>query len=98
MKKLLFTIVTILTLTACDTKTPEQEAQESFEREMSELENNERDHKFYIDSLVNVATGLEGVENIAKRLDALEKLRKEYPQLSEKWDKCEEAINNMELY
>lgn len=98
MKKLLFTILAVLALTACDTKTPEQKAQESFEKEMSEMENSERNHKFYIDSLVNVATGLEGVENTAKRLDALEKLRKEYPQLSEKWDRCEEAINNMELY
>lgn len=39
MKKLLFTILAVLALTACDTKTPEQKAQESFEKEMSEMEN-----------------------------------------------------------
>ena len=83
---------------ACNTKTPEQAAQESLEQEMKENEASQMRHERYIDSLVNVASGLDGESLISNRRHALSILRSEYPQLSEKWDKMEVSINNCEVY
>lgn len=87
-----------LLLASCDTKTPEQAAQESVEREMQEMNADQMRHEKYIDSLVNVASGLDGENFVANRRHALSILRSEYPQLSDKWDKMEISINNCEVY
>jgi len=99
MKKVFaFASLLCVLLGACNTKTPEQAAQESFEQEMKENEANEMRHEKYIDSLVNVASGLDGENLVANRRHALSILRSEYPQLSDKWDKMEISINNCEVY
>ncbi len=55
-------------------------------------------HERYIDSLVNVATGLDGETLVRNRQNALDILKKEYPQMNEKWDSVQESIDNMEVY
>lgn len=55
-------------------------------------------HERYIDSLVNVATGLDGETLVRNRQNALDILRKEYPQMNEKWDSVQESICNGDLY
>ena len=52
----------------------------------------------YVDSLVNVASGIDGVTLRENRKNALEILRKEYSNLENRWKRMEECINNMELY
>lgn len=65
---------------------------------MQEMNANQMRHEKYIDSLVNVAAGLDGESLVANRKNALSILRSEYPQLSDKWDKMEISINNCEVY
>lgn len=99
MKKVLFfASVACVLLGSCNTKSPEQAAQESFEQEMKENEANQMKHEKYIDSLVNVATGLEGETLVSNRRHALSILRSEYPQMNDKWDKVEVSIENCEIY
>lgn len=99
MKKvLILASVSCVLLGSCNTKTPEQAAKESLEREMQEMNANQMRHEKYIDSLVNVAAGLDGESLVANRKNALSILRSEYPQLSDKWDKMEISINNCEVY
>lgn len=98
MKKVFALSLVCVLLGACSSKTPEQAAQESVEREMQEMDANQMKHEKYIDSLVNVATGLDGETLVANRRHALSILRSEYPQMSEKWDKVEISINNGEVY
>nr|MBP7472393.1 hypothetical protein [Prevotella sp.] len=83
-----------VSLTSCNKKSPEQLANESLEREKQE----QYHHKVYIDSLVNVAVGLEGVENTVERQNALDTLIHEYPEMKERWYGIQESINNMEVY
>ena len=66
------------------------------EKEIKEMTPLERES--YIDSLVNVATGINGVSKPLNRKNALEILRKEYPSMNDKWDRCEECIDNFEIY
>lgn len=99
MKKVFaFASLLCVLLGACNSKTPEQAAQEAVEREMQEMDANQMKHEKYIDSLVNVATGLDGQTLVANRRHALSILRSEYPQMSEKWDKVEISISNGEVY
>lgn len=88
MKNILL-LIAICLFTGCNTKSSEQKDQ----RAKSAME-----HEAYIDSLVNVATGINGVSKPLNRKNALNILRKEYPNMKEKWDRCEECINNMEIY
>lgn len=87
-----------LLLASCDTKTPEQAAQEALDRDMREYESSQMDHEKYIDSLVNVAAGLEGETLVRNRSHALSILRSEYPQLNDKWDKIKVSIANCEIW
>ena len=87
-----------LLLASCNTKTPEQAAQEDLDRTMREYESSQMAHEKYIDSLVNVAAGLEGETLVRNRSHALSILRSEYPQLNEKWDKIEVSIANREIW
>lgn len=99
MKKVFaFASLLCVLLGACNSKTPEQAAQEAVERDMREYESSQMAHEKYIDSLVNVAAGLEGETLVRNRRHALSILRSEYPQLSDKWDKMEISINNCEVY
>lgn len=98
MKKVLIFVSACLLLASCDTKTPEQAAQEALDRDMREYEYSQMAHEKYIDSLVNVAAGLDGQTLVANRRHALSILRSEYPQMSEKWDKVEISISNGEVY
>lgn len=99
MKKVLFfASVVCFLLGSCNTKTPEQAAKEALERDMQEMNANQMKHEKYMDSLVNVAAGLDGETLVANRKHALSILRSEYPQLSEKWDKMEISINSCEVY
>ena len=98
MKKVLMFVSVCVFLASCNTKTPEQAAQEALDRDMREYESSQMVHEKYIDSLVNVAAGLEGETLVRNRSHALSILRSEYPQLSVKWDKMEVSINNCEVY
>lgn len=98
MKTVLMFVSVCIFLASCNTKTPEQAAQEDLDRDMREYESSQMAHEKYIDSLVNVAAGLEGETLVRNRRHALSILRSEYPQLSDKWDKMEISINNCEVY
>lgn len=98
MKKGLMFVSACLLLASCDTKTPEQAAQEALDRDMREYESSQMDHEKYIDSLVNVAAGLEGETLVRNRSHALSILRSEYPQLNDKWDKIKVSIANCEIW
>lgn len=99
MRKLALFMLTATLFVACNTKTPEQQAEEDFKKHMQELEQNQAQRSIKMDSLVNVATGL-SVETYetAKRNQALKVLREEYPELSERWDAVQKSIDNMEVY
>ena len=98
MKKYI-ALVTFSVLLSCgNNKTPEELAQESLDKTMRELEQKHMNHEQYIDSLVNVATGLNGTTLRANRQHALDILRNEYPQMSDKWDAVQKSIDNLELY
>lgn len=102
MKKCLFSLVLfgggLCLLASCNSKTPEQAAQEALDRDMREYESSQMAHEKYIDSLVNVAVGLEGETLVRNRSHALSILRSEYPQLNDKWDKIEVSIANCEIW
>ena len=90
MRNILFLILAmfpIMLFTACSGNKP---------KESSEMTPMQRE--VYIDSLVNVASGLDGVTLKENRKNALKILRKEYPTFNDKWDRMDECINNMELY
>lgn len=55
-------------------------------------------HERYVDSLVDVASGEDGETLVQNRQNALDILKKEYPQLSKKWDAVQKSIDNMEMY
>ena len=99
MKRFATMIFAALLMLSCgDNKTPEQAAQESLDREMKELEDRQMNRERYIDSLINVATGLEGATLRANRQHALDILRKEYPGMQERFDEIQRSIDNMEIY
>lgn len=99
MKKLLlFAAMCLLAMASCETKTIEQRAAESLAKKKAALEQEQMARERYIDSLVNVAAGYEGVTLRTNRQHALDILRKEYPTLQEKWDAVQESIDNMERY
>lgn len=94
MRRLIFFIITVFVFIGCNTKTPQEKAQEIFEKEKQDKLKRE----VYIDSLVNVASGLEGAALRENRRNALKILEKEYPELQNTWDKVNESINKMEIY
>lgn len=99
MKKSVLILAAIgLLMTNCDNRTATQQAADDFNKEVRETEDNQMRHERYIDSLVNVATGLDGETLVRNRQNALDILRREYPEMSDKWDAVQESINNMELY
>lgn len=98
MKKILFIMIATLLIIGCNQKTPAQKMQEEFDAQQAQETKSALNHEAYIDSLVNVATGLDGVSKTQNRKNALNILRKEYPTMTEKWDKCEESIDKMEMY
>ena len=99
MKRFVTMIFAALLLLSCgNNKTPEQEAKECFDRQMKEMEAGQMKRERYIDSLVNVATGLDGATLRANRQHALDILRKEYPEMQERWDGVQRSIDNMETY
>lgn len=101
MKKLKATIffAIIVGLNSCGNgKTGAQEANEVFEREMQQMEQDQMTHERYIDSLVNVASGLEGITMKANRQHALDILKKKYPSMNDRWDAIQTSINKMEIY
>lgn len=88
----------LLSLTACDSRTPAQKAEDKYNAEKAQREASALVREAYIDSLVKVATGINGVSKPLNRKNALNILRKEYPTMEKRWNKCEESINNMEMY
>ena len=98
MKKVLMFVSACLLLASCNTKTPEQAAKEDLDRSMREYESSQMAHEKYIDSLVNVAAGLDGETLVRNRSHALSILRSEYPQLNDKWDEIEVSIANCEIW
>lgn len=87
MKKILFLMVAAaLAIVGCSQK----------QKSISDMTPMEKE--VYVDSLVNVASGIDGVTLRENRENALEILRKEYPNLENRWKRMEECINNMELY
>ncbi|WP_042369871.1 hypothetical protein [Bacteroides neonati] len=98
MKKTIFIITCLFIFFGCDSRTPAQKAQDKFNAQKAQRDAYLLTHEAYIDSLVNVATGLDGVGKPKNRKNALDILRKEYPTMKEKWDRCEECIDNMELF
>lgn len=98
MKKLLFILLCGFALAGCNTKSPEQKILEEYNKQEQQYKEKQRLHSFYVDSLVNVAAGLDNPYETAKRKDALKKLRKEYPSMNNEWDAMETSIDNMEVY
>lgn len=98
MKKIYLFVVMFALISCGNNKTPEELARESLDRQMKELEQKQMAHEQYIDSLVNVATGLNGITLRTNRQHALDILRSEYPEMSEKWDAVQKSIDNLELY
>lgn len=98
MKKIYFLFVLIALISCGHSKTPAELAEESLDRKMKELEQKHMSHEQYIDSLVNVATGLNGTTLRTNRQHALDILRTEYPEMNEKWDAVQKSIDNLELY
>lgn len=98
MKLFILLLTIVFFLAGCNIKTPEQKAQEKFEMQKVQREKDALKFEVYADSLVRVATGLEGVTKPLNRKNALKILRKEFPTMKDYWDKCEESINNMEVY
>lgn len=98
MKQILFMLACLLCFAGCDSRTPAQKAEDEYNAEKTQRKASALVRETYIDSLVNVATGLDGVSKPLNRKNALDILRKEYPTMTEKWDKCEESIENMEMY
>lgn len=78
--------------------TPEQEAQRVMREKAVKDSAAQYRRNVYIDSLVNVATGLEGVENTVERQHALDILMREYPELEDRRAAIQKSIDNMELY
>jgi type II secretory pathway pseudopilin PulG len=76
--------------------------EEAVQNALRQDEQNEKEyqmrHERYIDSLVNVACGMDGETLVHNRQNALDILKKEYPQLSKKWDAVQKSIDNMEMY
>ena len=83
----------VLLLASCTGKSEEQKYMERRAQEIAK----EEAHKHYIDSLVNVATGLTGASSEQRRL-SLVKLYQEYPSLSHKWDSVSVSIDKGEIY
>ena len=98
MKKILTTMVIAFAITACDNRTAAQRAKDVFEAEVKENEQKEMQHERYIDSLANVASGLDGETLVANRQNALNILKNEYPEMAKTWVKVQESIDAMEVY
>lgn len=99
MKKyLLFLLALSCLCVGCDNRTAEQRANDALKAQEQAEEKQGMEHEKYIDSLVNVASGLEGETLVRNRQNALNILRKEYPELNDKWDSVQESIDNMEIY
>lgn len=99
MKKyLLFLLALSWLYVGCDNRTAEQRANDAFKAQEKAEEKQGMEHEKYIDSLVNVASGLDGETLVRNREHALNILRKEYPELNEKWDSVQASIDNMEIY
>lgn len=98
MKKLLFLLIaTLLIVTSCgENKTPEQRALDEYNKEQSDKKTQNMKHEKYIDSLVNIASGVGEYKYMrTNRLNALEILKKEYPTMSEAWKKIEADIESL---
>lgn len=99
MKKyLLFTLCFLGILVGCDKRSAVQRAEDDYNQKRQKEIEKEMVRERYIDSLVNVATGLNGETLVRNRQNALDILKKEYPEMSDKWDAVQESINNMEVY
>lgn len=59
---------------------------------------NNVDKEVYMDSLIDVASGVKKVDQIEDRREALSILRNEYPKMSRTWDKIEKSIDNKEVF
>lgn len=94
MKKiLLFTF--ILFLFSCDNRTPEQKAKEKYEADKQRTKEKRMQKEVYIDSVLNVAAGVGKYQYLREnRLNALKILKKEYPDMVQKWDSIESSIYN----
>lgn len=99
MKKImLFVLCFIGILSGCDNRSAVQRAEDDYKQKRQKEIEKEMIHERYIDSLVNVATGLDGETLIRNRQNALNILRREYPEMKDRWDSVQESIDNMEVY
>lgn len=78
----------------CQNKSPEQLAKESVERQEAKWK--EKAH--YRDSLAYIAFGYKDKDDYDTRMDALTKLRQEYPDYNKSWDKVRDAIVYREVF
>jgi len=82
MRKLIL-IIFVGSLLSCDNRTTQQKALDEYNHEKAEMLKYER----YIDSLVNVAYGVGDFRyQREERYNAIDILKKEYPQISYKLD------------
>lgn len=98
MKQIIIILSCLFALSGCDNRTPAQKAEDKFNAEKAKRDAHELIHEAYIDSLVDVAAGLNGVSKPKNRRNALNILKKEYPALNDRWDRFEECIDNMDIY
>lgn len=93
MKKLLLLPMLFFLLVSCNNKSPEQHINELFEKQKQESMRKE----IYVDSLLKVAYGMGEYQYLKEnRLNALEKLRQELPEMNAKWDSIAVMIQNYE--
>lgn len=85
MKKILF-LMTVLAFTGCNTKTPEQVAQERYNARQAEM----KKEKEYTDSLMVIATNY--IESKPERLQAIAILKEKYPNLTQMWDSISNSV------
>ena|GEM_PF-4785236 len=91
--------ISLVVFSAChDRDKSIRKATEDYERKRHEEIVKENAHKAYIDSLVDVATGLYDETDTDGRRHALVILWQKYPQMSDKWEKVSESIDNMDVY
>jgi len=93
MKNIYLLFVATALFASCDNRTPQQKAQDEYNKEKTEQQSKTMVREQYMDSLVNVASGVGEFKYMREnRLNALRILKKEYPNID--FSKIEADIFN----
>lgn len=95
MKKfmILLSLISFMSISCGDNRTPQQIATDEFNQEQAANKNKAMRLEIYTDSLLNIAVGTGKYKYMREnRLNAIELLKKEYPELRNKWDSIKITI------